>query len=139
MHLGLLSVTDFLGVLDRSETLAVMAGVDVVLVPSTGPEAFSLVALEAALLEKPVVATDSGGLGATVIDGVTGRIVPPGDPNQMAAAVADYLQAPQGTEAMGRVARRSALERFSMDDYIDRLANLYVDMISDGGPREVRI
>ena len=139
MHLGLLSVTDFLGVLDRSETLAVMAGVDVVLVPSTGPEAFSLVALEAALLEKPVVATDSGGLGATVIDGVTGRIVPPGDPNQMAAAVADSLQAPHGTEAMGRVARRSALERFSMDDYIDRLANLYVDMISDGGPREVRI
>ena len=46
---------------------------------------------EAMIVGTPVVATRVGGLSEVVHDGVTGRLVPPGDPAALAAAVLDVL------------------------------------------------
>jgi glycosyltransferase involved in cell wall biosynthesis len=66
------------------------ASADLVVVPSKH-EAFGLVVLEAWCAGKAVVATRVGGLPELVEDGVTGRLVPPGDVSGLADAIAGLL------------------------------------------------
>src|SRR5207244_9749628 len=60
----------------------------VVAVPSTGPEALGLVALEAQACGTPVVVTRSGGVAESVDDGTTGLVIAPDDPAALAEAIA---------------------------------------------------
>jgi glycosyltransferase involved in cell wall biosynthesis len=78
-------------------------------VPSILPETFGIVALETAAAGKPIVASDIGGLGEVVIDGETGLLIPPADPQALRAAIerliADAgLRARLGETARGRAA-----------------------------------
>ena len=69
---------------------ALMRHVDVLVAPSY-QEPFGTVLSEAMAVGTPVVATRVGGLAEVVDDGVTGRLVDPGRPDQLAAAVLDVL------------------------------------------------
>ncbi|MEQ9575903.1 MAG: glycosyltransferase family 4 protein [Rhodospirillales bacterium] len=64
---------------------------DVVISASTDPEAFGRVIAEAQALGRPVIATDHGGAKETVIPGVTGWLVPPGDADALAKAIEKVL------------------------------------------------
>jgi len=90
------------------------ARADVVVVPSHR-EGFGLVAAEALLRGRPVVATDAGGLAEIVEDGVTGWSVRPRDPAGLARAIAAVLDDP--TEATRRTDAGAARvrERWSPD------------------------
>src|SRR5690606_11294956 len=105
---------------------AALALADVVVVPSVGPEAFGRVAVEAQALGRPVVATDSGGLGETLMPAVTGWLVPPGDPQQLADALALALAMPEDARRRLAVrARRLVQQRFSLDRAAERTATVY--------------
>ena len=65
-----------------------MAGIDVLVVPSIGFEAFGMVILEAMLHSKPVICSDFGGMKEIVVHGETGYVVPAGE----AVALAEALQ-----------------------------------------------
>jgi len=69
--------------------------------------------LNAMLLEKPVIVTDSPGVRDYVIDGETGVIVPEGDSFALRAAIADVFDASRTRhyEEMGRRARQSVIDR----------------------------
>jgi D-inositol-3-phosphate glycosyltransferase len=82
-------------------------GADAVLVPSRN-ESFGLVALEASACGTPVVATDVGGLRTAVRDGITGVLVPGGDPEAFAAALGGVLGDPERARAMGEAGARYA-------------------------------
>jgi len=60
---------------------------DVVVSASTDPEAFGRVIAEAGAMGRPVIASDHGGAREQVIEGETGWLVPPGDPDALAAAI----------------------------------------------------
>jgi glycosyltransferase involved in cell wall biosynthesis len=96
-----------------------MRHVDVLVAPSR-QEPFGTVLAEAMAVGTPVVATRVGGLAEVVEDGVTGRLVDPGRPDQLAAAVLEVLGR---REAMGAAARRSA-RRFDADAYAARVERL---------------
>ena len=65
---------------------------DVVVSASTDPEAFGRVAVEAQAMGRPIIATDHGGSRETVRPGgETGWLVPPNDPEALAAALKDVL------------------------------------------------
>ena len=123
---------DFLGLLDDDAMLAEIAAASVVLVPSRIIEGFALVALEAAHLGRPVVATDVGGLSETVIDGVTGLLVPPEDADALATAVDRLLAAPDRAATMGTAARLAAA-RFDVDE----CAGAYTDAYRELGAEPV--
>ena len=132
--LDLLRSIEYLGRLSHHDALRIVAGVDIVLVPSRATEAFSLVALEAALLGKPVVATDVGGLPETVIHGETGLLTQDGNPQGLAAAVLRLIRDPALRSSMGVRARERALARFSMERYTRELRRIYRGTLGQGDP-----
>jgi glycosyltransferase involved in cell wall biosynthesis len=101
----------FLG--HRHDLPEILADVDVLVHCSISPEAFGLVLLEAMAMQVPVVATRAGGPGEIVLDGRTGTLVPPGDPELLAGGVIATLRDPTKSRAFGIAARRRVEERFS--------------------------
>jgi glycosyltransferase involved in cell wall biosynthesis len=95
---------------------AVMRHLDVLVAPSR-QEPFGTVLAEAMAAGTPVVATRVGGLAEVVADGVTGRLVAPDRPDELAAAVLEVLAA---RDRMGAAARDRA-QRFGADAYADRV------------------
>ena len=93
-----------------------MRHLDVLVLPSY-EEPFGTVLAEAMAVGTPVVATRVDGLPEVVRDGVTGRLVAPGDPDAIAAAVLEVLAR---RDEMGAAAREHA-RRFAADDYAQRV------------------
>ena len=85
-------------------------------------EGFGLALLEAMLAGLPVVASRVSSIPEIVVDGVTGLLVPPDDPQALAAAVDLTLREPGDLGAAGR---RRAHEEFSVDRMVDRTRAVY--------------
>jgi glycosyltransferase involved in cell wall biosynthesis len=96
-----------------------MRHLDVLVAPSH-QEPFGTVLAEAMAVGTPVVATRVGGLAEVVDDGVTGRLVEPGDPEALAAAVREVL----GRRAEMGAAARAHAQQFGADAYADRVEEL---------------
>ena len=96
----------------------VMAWFDVLAVPSL-EEPFGTVAAEALAAGTPVVATRSGGMIEYVVPGRNGELVPPGDPHQLARAIATLLARPGD---MAEAAREDA-RRFDTQTVADAVAD----------------
>jgi glycosyltransferase involved in cell wall biosynthesis len=96
-----------------------MRHLDVLVLPSR-QEPWGTVLAEAMAVGTPVVATRVGGLAEVVEDGVTGRLVPPASPTQLAAAAVEVWRE---RERMGAAAAQSA-RRFSPAAYADRVEEL---------------
>ncbi len=75
--------------------------------------------LDAMAFGLPVVATAAGGIPEAVEDGVSGRLVPPGDPAALADALAAVLQDEAGRRALGSEGRRRFLERFTTERMVE--------------------
>lgn len=83
------------------------------------------VLLEAMACSRPVVATAVNGCPEIVVDGVTGFLVPAGDPAAWARRVVDLLNDPVTADAMGRRGRERVEERFSLRRMIAQIERLY--------------
>ncbi|MBI1366133.1 MAG: glycosyltransferase [Alphaproteobacteria bacterium] len=95
---------------------AAYALADAVLAPSTRPEAFGRVAVEAAAMGKVVIAADHGGARETIIPEETGFLAAPGDAAALAAAIAAARALGEaGRAAMGARARERARSSFSIE------------------------
>jgi glycosyltransferase involved in cell wall biosynthesis len=85
---------------------------DVLLLPSLGHEGMLIAILEGALCGVPSVASNVAGCVDAVVDGVTGRLVPPGDASALAEAATKYLQHPALAKAHGEAGRQRVLKDF---------------------------
>jgi len=92
-------------------------------------EPFGLINLEAMACGTAVVATRVGGIPEVVVDGETGRLVPPGDPAALAAAVTDVVADPERAARFGRAGRQRVEAEFSWDRIADRTLGVYRDAI----------
>jgi glycosyltransferase involved in cell wall biosynthesis len=81
---------------------------DVVVFPSVWDEPFGIPPVEAMAAGVPVVCSDTGGIRETVLDGKTGFLVPPGEPEALSDALARVLLDPALQHEMGRAARERA-------------------------------
>jgi glycosyltransferase involved in cell wall biosynthesis len=80
------------------------------------------VLMEASSQELPLVASRIAAVPELLEDGVNGRLVPPDDPDALAAALAALCRDPAARLRLGRAGRQRVLERFAMQPGIDRLA-----------------
>lgn len=92
---------------------------DVVLVPSTRPEPFGLVAIEAMSAETPVIAANHGGLPEIVLQGETGLLFTPKDENALAHAIMAYYNDRTLTAKHGQAARKRYLSYFRHTHYAE--------------------
>jgi glycosyltransferase involved in cell wall biosynthesis len=96
----------------------------VVVVPSLG-EGFGMVALEAMERGRPVLASDVGGLPEIVVDGETGLVVPVGDADALAWAIAELAANLPRAAALGEAGRARALAEFRQERCTERHEELY--------------
>ncbi|MEU4824755.1 glycosyltransferase [Actinomadura sp. NPDC023710] len=109
---GVAGRVEFLGRLGRDEVPPLLRSASLV-VTLPWYEPFGMVPLEAMACGVPVVATAVGGHLDTVVDGVTGVVVPPRDPEGAAGAIRRLLDDPAERAAMGRAGRGRAREHHS--------------------------
>jgi glycosyltransferase involved in cell wall biosynthesis len=103
---------------------------DVVTLPSRS-EGFGRVLIEAACLEKPVVASRVGGIPEVVVDGETGLLVPPDDPAALADALNRLLGDPGLRAKLGAAARLRATERFSAARHVEGVERVYAEALAE--------
>ena len=95
----------------------------------THREGFGNVSIEAAAAELPVVTTDATGAIDTVIDNVTGFVVPVGDYNKMADKISFILMQRSIGRKMGEEGRKRVIEQFRSEIIWRELYNLYSKII----------
>jgi glycosyltransferase involved in cell wall biosynthesis len=117
----------------RSDIAALMPGFDVFLLSSAWGEAFPLSVSEAMACGVPCVVTDVGDCALLVGD--CGQVVPPGDPDAMAAAAARLLETgPEGRRRLGLSSRRRVEQEFSLQRYIGMYSAAYDQVQAARGP-----
>lgn len=126
-RLGIASHVMLTGFLD--DVPLVLGSLDVCVMPVVQPEGLGRVALEAGAVGCPVVATPMGGLREVIEDGVTGLFVPPRDPGAIAEAIRRLLDDPNLARRLSLAARRRVEERFSLPVMIQRLQQLYEEVL----------
>ncbi len=109
---------------ERKDVAEIMRGLDCFVLPSRA-EGISNTILEAMASGLPVVATAVGGNGDLLEDGVSGRLVPPADPQALARAILEYARAPQRAKLAGVAGRRRVEMNFSLDTMVDRYLEIY--------------
>ncbi|HKD17399.1 MAG TPA: glycosyltransferase family 4 protein [Thermoanaerobaculia bacterium] len=115
----------FLG--PRKDVLALMRGADC-LFHCPESEALGWVLLEAMSVGLPVVATDAGGIPEVIVSGQTGMLIPVGDVAAGAAALRTLLSDPALAKTLTTKAR-SAVREFSATTMVDRLAEVYRNLL----------
>lgn len=98
-------------------------------VPSIGPESFGLVALEGMAMSKPIIASRLGGLQEVVDDGVTGLLVPPGDPAALSHAMDRLLRDRELRERMAAAAEARARD-FAAESIVPKVEALYRQLMN---------
>jgi glycosyltransferase involved in cell wall biosynthesis len=113
----------------RNDIPETVKDVDVVVVPSTLPESFGLVALEAMAGAKPVIATNQGGITEIVEDGVTGYLIPPGDKESLAEYLMQLAADPFKGAHMGQEGRKRVEQQFSIEHYHEAIRAVVSDVL----------
>jgi glycosyltransferase involved in cell wall biosynthesis len=116
----------------RDDVPAVTAALDVAVLPSYR-EAQGMVILEAMALSRPVVASNVGGIPEMIEDGVTGLLVPPHDPDALAAAIVRLLTNHPLADTLGRAGHDMVHDRFCVELMVSAIESIY-----DEGARVVR-
>jgi glycosyltransferase involved in cell wall biosynthesis len=112
----------------RDDARSLLAELDVLALPSW-TEGLPLVVLEAMAERRPVVATSVGGTPEVVVDGETGVLVPPRDPNALAAALRRLLDDPELRARMGDAGFERVRERFTADAMTERVLAIYDEVL----------
>jgi glycosyltransferase involved in cell wall biosynthesis len=109
----------------RSDVARWLSAFDVFVMTSLS-EGMSLALIEAAAEARPIVTTDVGGSGDVVLDGVSGFVVPVGEPALFLERVEYLLDHPAEAAAMGAAGRERALTAFDIDSTCEAYGALYL-------------
>lgn len=130
---GTVVVTDF-----RDDVANVLADLDVFVLPSTQPDPFPTVVLEAMAAALPVVAFRHGGVCEMVQHGESGLLCGPCSAVELAQAIESLLQSASLRQGMGRAGRERLHRMFSRQAFVDQFAALYVELAMGGDRVEPR-
>lgn len=120
---------------ERVDVADVLLVAELFVLPSL-VEGLPLVVLEAMAAERPVVATRACGTDETVLDGVTGRLVPAGaldgtgDTCALAGAIVDILSDPQLASSYGTAGRLRVEQEFTAERMARQTAQVYEEVLA---------
>jgi glycosyltransferase involved in cell wall biosynthesis len=113
----------------RSDIPAILDAFDIFVLPSTSPDPFPTVILEAMAAQKPVIANAHGGSIEMVDPQITGILVSPECPDEMYAAMKQLIDDPMERILMGKRGHKRLLEKFSLESFIEKWLKLYGSLI----------
>ena len=122
---SLVDLVEFVSV-PYSEIHRLYEAADVVVYPTIGSEPYGLVPLEAMSMERPIVASRSGGMMETIIEGETGFLVDPDHAAALADRVEQLLRNPELAQRVGRAGRRHVVSHFNGRKFTERLLEEYL-------------
>ena len=125
-RLGLRDDVQFLGFVP--DTTGFLAAIDLFVMPSLF-EGLGVAALEAMAAGKPVIASRMGGLAESVVDGVTGLLVRPGDGAALADAIEKLVREPARAAAMGNQGRERVAQHFTLEQMALKNEAYYYDLV----------
>jgi glycosyltransferase involved in cell wall biosynthesis len=108
----------------------VMAAFDCLVLPSITPETFGLVLCEALVCGKPVIATPTGAQTEIIRDGVNGFLVPPGQPDKLAAALERLIADRELAARLGAAGREIVREQFAIEKTLDQTERCFLDCLA---------
>jgi glycosyltransferase involved in cell wall biosynthesis len=121
---GLMHRVQFVDAVPHIEVPNYLRQMDVFVIPSLS-ESFGVAALEASACGVPVVASRVGGLPEVVLDGITGFLIPPGDPSSLTEALSTLIKSPDLREQFGQQGRAFVQEHYSWTESVDLMEQVY--------------
>jgi glycosyltransferase involved in cell wall biosynthesis len=134
-RLGIAARVDLPGPVRHDEMPAALAALDVFVMPSLVPEAFGVAAVEASACGVPVVASAVGGLPEVVVDRESGRLVPAGDADALAAALRELADDEALRQRLGANGRAFAVREYCWSENARRMERLYERLFASSGYR----
>lgn len=126
---GLVCMTDHCSDMAAAYRLAT-----VVVSASSEPEAFGRVIVEAQAMGKPVIVTGIGACKETMLEGQTGWVVPPSDPDALAAAISAALElGPDQLDAVATRARDFVADRYTKQRMCADTLAVYAELLAERG------
>jgi glycosyltransferase involved in cell wall biosynthesis len=98
-------------------------------------EPFGITPLESMACGTPVVGANVGGIRYSVVDGITGGLVPPNDAGALAARLAEMYRDPDRLKEYGRNAIKRVHAQFTWQKVARSIAGCYEQVIAEGAPR----
>ncbi len=131
-ELGVTGIVEWTGMVE--DVAAQMARMDLLVLPSLFGEGMPMVVLEAMAAGVPVVATSVEGTAEAIRPGQDGLLVPPGDPRELARAIARLIHGEVDWEALRRSALARQADRFSDRAMARGVAQVYREVFRLGDP-----
>jgi glycosyltransferase involved in cell wall biosynthesis len=100
-----------------------------IFVLSSWSEGLPRAVIEAMVAGLPVIASSVGGVPELVDHGITGLLVPPGNPAALAGAIRTLLEKPEMARCMGERGRMKAIRKFSLTTTVSKTLSLYDDLL----------
>jgi glycosyltransferase involved in cell wall biosynthesis len=132
---GVFDAVTFVGSRGRQELRDYYSAADV-FVSTPWYEPFGITPLEAMACGTPVIGSSVGGIKSTVLDGVTGYLVPPNDPDALASRLADVLGNPARRQSLSQRAIRHVNALYTWRQISRSITELYEDVLA---PRASRL
>ena len=128
--LGLSEKVQFLGY--QNNILEILRSMDIFILPSLW-EGMPNAILEAMAAGLPVVATNVGGTPEVVVDGETGFLVPPRDPEALANAIKLLIDDPELRKKFGQAGRERVERHFTIQETVRKTEELYLRLLAEKG------
>ena len=113
----------------REDVVAIYNAIDVVVSSSVRPESFGRALIEAMACQRPVISTNLGGPLEIISGPDTGILVPPANPEALAASILDLWRDPARRERMGRAGRTRVIDLFTVDRHVAEVCAVYEQVL----------
>lgn len=127
-ELGLADRVTLMG--EVKEMTEMYDAVDLWVLPARKPEGLGNVLIEAMAMSKPVIGSAIGGIPEIIDHGVNGLLVPPGNPQALAAAISYLLSNAEERRRMGQAGRQKFYEKFELERCCRSLLSLYESLLA---------
>lgn len=124
--LGVVDRVHFLGF--RDDIPSLMSACDLVVHSATRAEPFGRVIVEAMLAGTPVIASRAGGPTEIIDEGITGHLSTPGDAEDLAKLIQEWLRNPEAAKAMAERAKKHAAKAYGLDSVL-RLIEVAIEEV----------
>ncbi len=104
--------------------------IDIAVVPSTEPEPFGMVVIEAMLAKKPVIASNHGGPTEIVVENETGLLFEPNNHNSLSDALEKLIQDEQLRKLYGANGFKRVHNTFSLENHVNHFEKIFEELLN---------